>query len=838
MTTTDQELPREVLHPTAGRARQHNIRHDGPAPGFFDGALLGNGGLGVVVTTRPDAVVLRLGHNEVWDQRVDESHADRIGTFAEVWERLRSLGPDVAALTDDPWFADYVAEMAVPYARPYPRPFPCGSLVLGLDRRRVEVLGHELDLADGTCRVHLLTVDGPGTLEVSCDQEFDRVWLRWLGADGRPAPAPLDRIRLLPDPDGLTVEGPTASLAEQAVSTTVAGDRIDLDRLVTSWSEEERALSFTQRLPALESGAADPRDRTLQVRLQTSNRLTPGTRPGWYGHREPFPPLERAVAADGPFRAVVSLVQEGPDKAVAETTVAATEAGWRAAVTAGQRNWADYWSRSAVELGQTELERAWYRNTYFLHCTLRAGRTCPGLFGNWSYRGIGTAWHGDYHMNYNTQQVFWGVFSSNRVEQHVPYVDLVDHLTPLASAWAEDYYGLRGACFPHSAYPVAMTTNPYPVPTWGWEICETPWTVQSLWWHYRYTLDLDFLRDRAFTPIRAATLFLVDYLSRPDARHPAWDDDRYHVVPTVVPEVYGLTPGLQMNADGLADLTLIRFVLDAYGDAVRALGTEAAEEALLTRAADVLDHLPPLPTADTPDGPVLVAAPGEDPDVVHNVPVSLMSVFPGEEHGLHSPAALLETLVRTLHREPLEGGNELVFANLQAARLGQLDLERFARQIHYCQLPNGTCTDMVLQANGRYADTTDFDFMAGMGIWVENFAVTAVVNECLLQSYTGVLRLFPNWPSEVDAEFSTLRATGAFLVSAAQRAGRIERIEVFSESGGILRLLVPWTDGAACSRAGHQWTLPGGEVAVPTEPGDVLVLTAVDDLVAAGARAG
>jgi hypothetical protein len=31
------------------RARQHPIMHEGPAPDFFEGALIGNGGLGAVV---------------------------------------------------------------------------------------------------------------------------------------------------------------------------------------------------------------------------------------------------------------------------------------------------------------------------------------------------------------------------------------------------------------------------------------------------------------------------------------------------------------------------------------------------------------------------------------------------------------------------------------------------------------------------------------------------------------------------------------------------------------------------------------------------------------------
>ena len=57
-------------------AARYPIVMDKPAPGFFEGALLGNGGMGVVVTTRPDAVCLHFGHNNVWDIRVTENHQD------------------------------------------------------------------------------------------------------------------------------------------------------------------------------------------------------------------------------------------------------------------------------------------------------------------------------------------------------------------------------------------------------------------------------------------------------------------------------------------------------------------------------------------------------------------------------------------------------------------------------------------------------------------------------------------------------------------------------------------------------------------------------------------
>ena len=49
-----------------------------------------------------------------------------------------------------------------------------------------------------------------------------------------------------------------------------------------------------------------------------------------------------------------------------------------------------------------------------------------------------------------------------------------------------------------------------------------------------------------------------------------------------------------------------------------------------------------------------------------------------------------------------------------------------------------------------------------MGVWVENFALPVVVNECLMQSYDETIRLYPNWPMDKDAEFHNLRAVELF----------------------------------------------------------------------------
>jgi hypothetical protein len=528
--------------------------------------------------------------------------------------------------------------------------------------------------------------------------------------------------------------------------------------------------------------------------------------------------LEAALLKKDVFSAAVVL-QEGKEEDVIKNVEKTSIADFNTVFKNNVAIWNQYWRKSSVQLSDTFLEELWYRNLYFFNCAAKDGVTCPGLFANWSYNNIGTAWHGDYHMNYNTQQPFWMTFSSNHLEKNLPYVHLIESLMPVSRKWAKEYYGLRGAYFPHSAYPVNMTMNPYPVPDWGWEVCETPWAVQGLWWHYLYSGDTSFLRNRAYQPIKAAVEFLTAYMKRADAHGGSrWTDKDYHIFPTIPPELYGLRPGFKYNYDCSVDLTLTKFVFNAFKEAISVLNTD--EQSLLTDVNEILAHFPAYPTAHSKQyGDVYVCVPGEHDKVVYNVPNALITVFPGEDHGLHSDDTTMRMLKNTYYNQQSEGGNALVFMNLQAARIGMLDIERFKRQVQYALLPNGTATDVVMQVHGRYNDQTDYMYMSHMGIWFENFALPVVINECLMQSYDGVIRLFPNL--RTDGSFKDLRAAGAFLVSASQVKGRVNKVQILSEKGNELRVMIPWNKGAVVN--GKRITTK--MLRLKTAPGEVVTLS-------------
>ena len=74
-----------------------------------------------------------------------------------------------------------------------------------------------------------------------------------------------------------------------------------------------------------------------------------------------------------------------------------------------------------------------------------------------------------------------------------------------------------------------------------------------------------------------------------------------------------------------------------------------------------------------------------------------------------------------------------------------------------------------------------------------NFAFAEGIQEMLMQSHGGVVRVFPAVPNSWrDVSFSTLRAEGALLVSAVRAAGKTRSVRIVSEKGGIVKLADPF----------------------------------------------
>jgi hypothetical protein len=75
---------------------------------------------------------------------------------------------------------------------------------------------------------------------------------------------------------------------------------------------------------------------------------------------------------------------------------------------------------------------------------------------------------------------------------------------------------------------------------------------------------------------------------------------------------------------------------------------------------------------------------------------------------------------------------------------------------------------------------------------IESCGGFLAINEMLLQSHEGVLRLFPCWPKDQDARYGNLRAAGAFLVAAELQRGHVSGVKIVSEKGRPCTVQNPW----------------------------------------------
>jgi alpha-L-fucosidase 2 len=796
-------------------AREHTIRRDVPGPSFLEGMLLGNGDVGVCAVVRPDALGLHIGKNDCWDIRVSADSHDDVLPFAgvlDLWrkasEEARKQGhPDMIHMEEKiDLLRDYTRKAVSRYRTKWPRPWPCGTVWINWDTRRVEPVAYRLDPSNG-----LFTLDLRSTSEGKAATVRMSAFVDWeTGQVAVSTTEPLDVLSVVfsPEVDGFRV-GPfdaghrqdTPDLLPPPEATVQAGDafaeftgfqllpaigptkeaptppKSELDRNVSLVARLEGQWSVGSSKVAKDISLLPKSPAALRLAIQVA---TP--------RDVLLDKLEKEAEALGRKNAPISIAQTHAYSAAERDTLrfarariarlAATGVSLR--LKESETHWRRFWSRSAVRIENAELERLWYRNQYFLACCLRNNKVGPGLFANWSAGDIGVAWHGDYHADYNSQQVYWSVFSSNHAEMHGPYIELCENLRAMSEKFARDKIGLPGACFPLSSFPVPSQQFPYPAPPWAYQVSMTPWTVQSLWWHYLYTLDEEELR-RVYPLLRTAAQFVTAYV-RKEA------DQKYHVFPTVSSENWGFTADFRLNKDCILDLALIRFLLGAVIEGSAILGLDGAER---LHWAEVRANLAPYPKTSAAQGDVWLDVVDAPADHVYNIPVTLAPVFPGEQAGLED-GPFLETARRTARSIRLEGGNDLVYQPLIRARLGMLDLEWFLREVKYCSLPNGVANDRIRQSGGRYAQSADFDFMMPMGVWCENFALPVVLNECMLQSYSGILRLFPNTTNLGPASFKDLRAVGAFLVSAAYDGHTVTRLSIFSEKGKTLRLATPW----------------------------------------------
>jgi alpha-L-fucosidase 2 len=491
------------------------------------------------------------------------------------------------------------------------------------------------------------------------------------------------------------------------------------------------------------------------------------------------------------------------------------------------RWWRAFWDQSSVELGDPELAWRYHVSNYILACCSRDPDYPPGLPGAWVTTDQ-PMWTGAYTMNYNHEAVFYGLYSSNHLEQADPEDAPVLAFRARGEYYARAVLNCRGVLFPVKFGPVGIeTTGDERHPNFVTGPGDPPWLREkgglflgqrsdaafaavNMAQRWYMTYDPDYGR-KIYPFIRDVALFWEDYL-------------KFEPTPaTLIQATRDLPEGLKQPADGRyvsyrdganeggqdtnpsVSLALVRDILPLALDLSRELSVDAAER---PKWAHLLAHLSGFPTVERQGGTVFGSA-----EAGRTSGISISPIYPAGAVGLGSNPKLLEVARNTitaLDRWVDFNGSSGFFP--AAARVGY-DSNTILVKLH----------DLPFEANG---------IVSNAGHMVENCSIVPnTVDEMLLQSHEGILRFFPVWPAGRDVRFTTLRAYGAFLVSASLHAGRVAGVVIVSEKGRVCAVQNPWPGSRVqlISNGRPAKVLAGERLAFQTAPGDRLELLPAAD---------
>ena len=751
-------------------AARHDLVFDKLASTWDEAVPLGNGLVGALVWQRGDWLRMSLDRADLWDLRpVAEFDGPE---FRFAWVRGKVLKNDYGP----------VHRMGdVPYDRdPAPTKIPAAAIEFDVSALG-EVESVRLSVAEGVCRVRWKS----GAKLMTFVHATEPVG--WFQFEGLPLGK---RPKLIPPAYAAAV--PASDAGKNSLDTkTLASLGYPKPEIV----HDETSIRCHQ-----EGWGGMSYEVAVDWDLPADGALT-----GVWSVSSVYPETEAGPAAWGKGG---DLAPDSAARALKRSLVRdlETHRAW----------WKAFWARSTVRLPDPVLEKQWYLETYKFGAASRRGAPPITLQAVWTAdNGSLPPWKGDFHNDLNTQLSYWPCYSGNRLEDGLAFLDWLWAIKPRCEAYTKRYFGVEGLNVPGVA-----TLDGAPMGGWiQYSLGPTvsAWLAHHFWLHWRFSGDRAFLEERGYPYLKAVAVF-IDNISIRRA------DGKRKLPLSSSPEINDNRIEAWFHETTNFDLALIRWLYGAAAVMAGELGL--AEEA--GRWREVLGEWPDLAMADD-DGRLLVA-PAYPLGASHRHFSHLMAIHPlglvdwsgGEAARMTIRGALAE--LDRLGPDWWCGYSYSWLGNLAARAMDGEKAAEALRTFAEC-----FCLPNSFHANGDQTKSGKSKFTYRPFTLEGNFAFAAGIQEMLLQSHTGVVRVFPAVPAAwKDISFDSLRTYGAFLVSAKKKAGKVTEVRVRSEIGGKLRLENPFPGGTCETSGGALGSvrITDGVIEAELRPGESLLLKA------------
>jgi alpha-L-fucosidase 2 len=413
--------------------------------------------------------------------------------------------------------------------------------------------------------------------------------------------------------------------------------------------------------------------------------------------------------------------------------------------------WNEYMNKGTFSVKEDPFwQKFWWLQIYKFACA--SSETSSYLIdtqGPWIWE---TAWAGVW-WNLNIQLSYFPVFSSNRLDAGKSLINGMNRLYQSgalsANAGNNGIYIGRSSTYEGKA-------------TWGDELGNLPWILHNYYKYWKYSGD-DAIGHALFPMLKDNMKYLSTKMTK-------GGDGKYHVSASRSPEY----DDQLLYEDANYALMSIDWVLRALLEMNDVLNKNDSESAAWQ---EKLDNLTPLPANSNG----YMIAPSQGFDKGHRHYSHLLSIYP--YHTIlpeDDPTNLIgRSIDRWLTLTEAGGNAGYTYTAGCAMRAIQGNGDEALRLLEKLR------TDK-LHPNTMYSE--------GGGPVIETpFSGVESINYLVLQSFGGVIKVFPAVPSKwKNVRFNNFRAEGAFLVSASLKDGEFASFEIVSEKGNVCKIRNPW----------------------------------------------
>ncbi len=453
--------------------------------------------------------------------------------------------------------------------------------------------------------------------------------------------------------------------------------------------------------------------------------------------------------------------------------------------------WSNFWSKSSISLPDTILEKQWYLEQYKFGSAARSNTPPISLQAVWTAdNGELPPWKGDFHHDLNTLLSYWPAYSANHLDLEEGFLNWLWKNRGTFKEYTETFFGSSGLNVPGVTTLIGK-------PMGGWiQYSLGPtvgcWLAQHFYLHWIYSKDEEFLREKAYPWIKDVAMYLEDISVK--------NGNGMRKLPiSSSPEIHDNSINAWFSQTTNFDLAFIRWTFEKAAEMAEVLGKW--EEAGKWESA--LQEWPSF-ALDSEGG--LALAPGCPYAESHRHFSHLVGWHPLgliDWSNNEKDKRIIEVTLKNLEKVGPDGWCGYTYSWLGNLYARAFMGEKAAETLRI--FSENFCLSNSFHVNGELHDKGYSKFKYHPFTLEGNFAFAAGVQEMLIQSHNSIIRVFPAIPSNwKDVKFSTLRTEGAFLVSAQKKGGKLKKVEIFSEKGGICKLKNPF--GADHYRLKHSWT--------------------------------